>query len=78
MWKTYTEDKKEERERIEMHERMELNEKVSFGRYKRLTYEQLCSVNIDYVRWCIDKSGMKDSITDELRYFYNKYSIQNV
>jgi hypothetical protein len=72
-------DKKNERERIE---KMELNEKVSFGMYKHLTYIQLCSDEsigkVKYVKWCLEESGMKDSITSRLRYFYNKHSIQNI
>jgi hypothetical protein len=80
-WKKYASDKKDERERIEGIERerietMELNEKVSFGKYKHLTYKQLCIDNVRYVKWCLDESGIKDSIKDRLRYFYNKYSIQ--
>jgi hypothetical protein len=78
-WNKYASDKKDERERIET---MELNEKVSFGMYKHLTYMQLCSDEsigkVKYVKWCLEESGMKDSITSRLRYFYNKHSIQNI
>jgi hypothetical protein len=79
-WKKYASDKKDERQQIERIEMMESNEKVSFGKYKHLTYMQLCSdeSKTNYVRWCLDKSDMKESITDRLRYFYNKCSIHNV
>lgn len=68
-WKTYTKDRKDEREK----ERLELNEKVSFGRFQHLTYMHLCKYNMRYVRWCLDESGMKDSTTRRLRYFYDKF-----
>jgi hypothetical protein len=81
-WKKYASEHKNERQEIERIERMELNEKVSFGMYKHLTYMQLCSDEsigkVKYVKWCLDESGMKDSITSRLRYFYNKHSIQNI
>jgi hypothetical protein len=79
-WKSNARDKKDERQQIERIEMMELNEKVSFGKYKHLTYVELCSdeSKTNYVRWCLEKSDMKESITDRLRYFYNKCSIQNI
>ena len=60
------------------NEVIEKKEMVSFGKYKHLTYRQLCgSTDIrikGYIDWCLNLSQMKESIKERLRYFSDKQS----